>query len=331
MDKKPTISILKTELEKLKFSFENDKKEKDETIGRILTVIEDLGTTLNTYGKTVDEENGESGYGDHHADEDRWNSAGIYADMEEKMMNKIEIEIQKRLDIERVKNDLANAVFEKKIESQSEHIKNLENELRRKDAEWQQKHDLMTHELTRKITDVKLGNPQTLQVQSVTGHSPTTMDVIQSNGYEKKEELVIKFAPLTEFAQKPMRGSEHAAGIDLRSAYEYMVPAHGNKLIKTDWKIEYPEGYFGKICSRSGLSLNHNIETGAGIVDADWRSGVSVVLNNLSGRDFYVAPGDRIAQLVCTPYITPTIKFCNSNDIPDTVRGSGGFGSTGIK
>lgn len=62
----------------------------------------------------------------------------------------------------------------------------------------------------------------------------------------------------------------------------------------------------------------------------NWRDGVSVVLNNLSPRDFHVAPGDRIAQLVCTPYITPEIIFCKPSDIPDTVRGKNGFGSTGI-
>jgi dUTP pyrophosphatase len=324
MDKKPTISVLKAELDKLKFSFENDKKEKDETIGRILTVIEDLGVTLNTYGKT-DVENGESGYGDV-TNEDRWS-----ADLEEKMMTKIEAEIERRWDIERVKNDL-----EKKI--QSEHIKHLEdlqskleNELKRKDAEWQQKYDLMTHELHKigEIGDQSSSLIDESRIYRENNGKRETMDVVVQN--KKDEELIIKFAPLTEFAQKPLRGSEHDAGIDLRSAYEYMVPARGNKLIKTDWKIEFPEGYFGKICSRSGLSLNHNIETGAGVVDFGYRGGVNVVLNNLSGKDFYVAPGDRIAQLVCTPYITPSIKFCNPGDIPDTVRGSGGFGSTGIK
>ncbi len=94
--------------------------------------------------------------------------------------------------------------------------------------------------------------------------------------------------------KKPKRGSEFSAGIDLRSAYEYLVPANGNKLIKTDWKIQYPDGYFGKICSRSGLSLNHNLEVGAGIVDA---SNFCVILNNLSTRDYYVAAGDVIAEL----------------------------------
>ncbi len=80
-------------------------------------------------------------------------------------------------------------------------------------------------------------------VSQETSISQSVQNPIQNN---PTPILQIKFAALTEYAQKPKRGSEFSAGIDLRSAYEYLVPANGNKLIKTDWKIQYPDGYFGK-------------------------------------------------------------------------------------
>lgn len=154
------------------------------------------------------------------------------------------------------------------------------------------------------------------------------MNFNKMNG--KKDKLEIKFAPLSKNAQPPLRGSKYSAGIDLRSAYSYIVPANGNKLIKTDWKIQYPSGYFGRILSRSGLSVNHHIEAGAGVCDEDYTGNTGVILNNLSDQDFRVQPGDRVAQLVCLPYITPEIVYCNETKIHDTERGASGFGSTGI-
>lgn len=275
MDKKPTIAILKNEIDKLKSSFDTEKDEKDTKINHILSVVEGLSKSLSLYIE------------DNESDKDATNE-----------------EIDKT-----VKN------LEDKVNCLEQDVQYLKNELKKKDADWQQKLDLIVHQFTKQYDSLKLSVSQSIPNNPLSLETPI---------------LQIKFAALTEYAQKPKRGSEFSAGIDLRSAYEYLVPANGNKLIKTDWKIQYPDGYFGKICSRSGLSLNHNLEVGAGIIDSDWRDGVSVVLNNLSPRDFHVTPGDRIAQLVCTPYITPKIVFCKPSDIPDTIRGTNGFGSTGI-
>lgn len=285
MDKKPTIAILKNEIDKLKSSFETEKDEKDIKINNILSVVEGLSKSLSLYIEDNDKETNE--------------------------------EVNTEID----KNNL-----EDKVNCLEQDVLYLKNELKKKDADWQQKLDLIVHQFTKQYDSLKSLSSVYLRETSV---SQLQNNPVQNNPLPTPI-LQIKFAALTEYAQKPKRGSEFSAGIDLRSAYEYLVPANGNKLIKTDWKIQYPDGYFGKICSRSGLSLNHNLEVGAGIIDSDWRDGVSVVLNNLSPRDFHVAPGDRIAQLVCTPYITPEIVFCHPSDIPDTVRGTNGFGSTGI-
>ena len=295
MDKKPTIATLKNDIDKLKTVFENDKGEKDTKINHILSVVEDLGTTLNSYSNGNVENGGED--------------SSVYG-------NRLD-EIQD--DIEQMKGvikteQLENQQLEKQIENKLKRI--FEEELRKRDVMWQQKFDLMAHEVTKKIEGVKLS-------QNLQNSPPQTYNVKDGN-----KKLIIKFAPLSPHAQKPSRGSEHSAGIDLRSAYEYIVPAHGNKLIVTDWKVQYPEGYFGKICSRSGLSLNNHIEVGAGVVDADWTGSVNIVLNNLSDREFLVSPGDRVAQLVCTPYITPKIVYCQPSEILDTARGTNGFGST---
>lgn len=295
MDKKPTIAILKNEIDKLKSSFETEKDEKDIKINHILSVVEGLSKSLSLYIEDNDKE----------------------TTNEEVNITEID-EINKNI----VKN------LEDKVNCLEQDVQYLKNELKKKDADWQQKLDLIVHQFTKQYDSLK----SLLSVsQKETSVSQSVQNPIQKNVISPLSPILqIKFAALTEYAQKPKIGSEFSVGIDLRSAYEYLVPANGNKLIKTDWKIQYPDGYFGKICSRSGLSLNHNIEVGAGIIDPDWRDGVSVVLNNLSPRDFHVAPGDRIAQLICTPYITPEIVFCKPNDIPDTVRGTNGFGSTGI-
>lgn len=138
---------------------------------------------------------------------------------------------------------------------------------------------------------------------------------------------VLKFAKLTEKAFIPTKGSKYAAGYDLRSAYEYIVPPNGKELIKTDLQIEVPENTYGRIAPRSGLAWKHHIDVGAGVIDADYRGNVGVVLFNHSNEPFKVSPGDRIAQLICEKIIYPELQEVNNLD--NTDRGDGGFGSTG--
>ena len=127
----------------------------------------------------------------------------------------------------------------------------------------------------------------------------------------------------------PKRATEGAAGYDLASAEETVVPAKGKTVVKTGISIATPEGCYGRIAPRSGLAIKKYIDVGAGVIDSDYRGEVGVVLFNHSDEDFEVKQGDRIAQLILEKIATPQVK--ETADLPSTVRGSQGFGSTGLK
>uniref|UniRef100_F6XPS9 Deoxyuridine 5'-triphosphate nucleotidohydrolase n=2 Tax=Ciona intestinalis TaxID=7719 RepID=F6XPS9_CIOIN len=138
---------------------------------------------------------------------------------------------------------------------------------------------------------------------------------------------VLKFAKLTENASKPTRGSKLSAGYDLYSAYDIIIPARGKNLVKTDIQIALPDGCYGRVAPRSGLTHKHFIDVGAGVIDQDYRGNVGVILFNFNDVDFQVHKGDRIAQLICERIFLPDLQELEKLD--ETVRGSGGFGSTG--
>lgn len=140
---------------------------------------------------------------------------------------------------------------------------------------------------------------------------------------------ILRFAKLTKQAYAPVKATPHAAGFDLRSAYDYEIPAHGYKLVKTDLQIALPENTYGRIAPRSGLALNFHIGVGGGVVDADYRGNVGVILFNHSPTEtFRVSQGDRIAQLICEVICHPQLQELEQLD--ETGRGQKGFGSTGI-
>lgn len=141
--------------------------------------------------------------------------------------------------------------------------------------------------------------------------------------------LVLRWAKLTEHALEPVRGSERAAGMDLRSAYDAVIPARGKALVKTDIQIQVPQGSYGRIAPRSGLAAKNFIDVGAGVIDEDYRGNVGVLLFNHSDTDFNVSRGDRIAQLICERIYYPELE--QMDKLEDTQRGEGGFGSTGVK
>ncbi|CAH1725420.1 deoxyuridine 5'-triphosphate nucleotidohydrolase [Aphis gossypii] len=141
------------------------------------------------------------------------------------------------------------------------------------------------------------------------------------------DENVLGFAKLTEHGFEPTKGSEHAAGYDLRSAYPYVVKAHGKELIKTDIQIKVPQGTYGRVAPRSGLAWKNFIDVGAGVIDSDYRGNVGVILYNHSDNDFTVNKGDRVAQLICEKIVYPEVVEFETLD--ETDRGEGGFGSTG--
>ncbi|KAI4388430.1 hypothetical protein MLD38_000756 [Melastoma candidum] len=138
----------------------------------------------------------------------------------------------------------------------------------------------------------------------------------------------LKVKKLSENAVLPSRGSPLAAGYDLSSAVETKVTARGKALIPTDLSIAIPEGTYARIAPRSGLALKHSIDVGAGVIDGDYRGPVGIILFNHSDIDFEVKPGDRIAQLILEKIMTPDVL--EVEDLDETLRGEGGFGSTGV-
>ncbi|KAI3659793.1 hypothetical protein MP638_002750 [Amoeboaphelidium occidentale] len=137
----------------------------------------------------------------------------------------------------------------------------------------------------------------------------------------------LKVKRLSEDAQLPKRGSSKAAGYDLFSAKEMIIPAQGKAIVPTDISIAVPEGTYGRVAPRSGLAVKHFLDVGAGVIDEDYRGPVGVVLFNFSQTDYKVQKGDRIAQLVLEKIMTPEVQ--EVEDLDATDRGAGGFGSTG--
>ncbi|KAI1093666.1 dUTP diphosphatase [Rostrohypoxylon terebratum] len=137
--------------------------------------------------------------------------------------------------------------------------------------------------------------------------------------------LLIK--KLSSTAKLPTRGSAFSAGYDLYASQATTIPARGKALVETDISIAVPANTYGRIAPRSGLAAKHFIDTGAGVIDADYRGPVKVLLFNHADTDFAVAEGDRIAQLVVERIYTPEVV--EVQELEESVRGAGGFGSTG--
>lgn len=124
-----------------------------------------------------------------------------------------------------------------------------------------------------------------------------------------------------------------SAGMDLRAHLDQSITLKPmeRKLIPTGLSMELPAGYEAQIRPRSGLALKNGITllNAPGTIDADYRGDIGIILVNLSTDNFIVQPGDRIAQMVIAKY--EQIQWEQVEDLSETERGAGGFGSTGKK
>ena len=145
------------------------------------------------------------------------------------------------------------------------------------------------------------------------------------------ENLKVKIKKLNERAILPTYGSPYAAGADLYACIDedVTVEPHKTVFIKTGLSMEIPVGFAAFIYARSGLACKRGLAPAnkVGVVDCDYRGEVMVALHNHSDKAETVAVGERIAQLVIAPYYTADFEECE--ELSDTVRGEGGFGSTG--
>ncbi len=138
---------------------------------------------------------------------------------------------------------------------------------------------------------------------------------------------------LDERAILPTYGSEFSAGADLYACTDGPVTVAPGEtyLFHTGLAMEIPEGYAGLIFARSGLATKKGLAPSnkVGVVDADYRGEIMVSIFNHSGKEQTVEHGERIAQMVICPFIAA--KWNVVDELSDTVRGTGGFGSTGAK
>ncbi len=141
--------------------------------------------------------------------------------------------------------------------------------------------------------------------------------------------MQIKVKKLNENAILPRYGSEFAAGADLYAAEGKTVAAGATEFVHTGVAVELPAGTVGLIFARSGLACKQDLAPAnkVGVIDCDYRGEVVVALHNHGTSPRTVEAGDRIAQLVVMPYIAA--QFEEADTLSDTVRGAGGFGSTG--
>ncbi len=143
----------------------------------------------------------------------------------------------------------------------------------------------------------------------------------------------VRIKKLSDDAVVPTYGSPYSAGADLYACEKEPVTIEPGKtvLIHTGLSFEIPVGFAGLIYARSGLATKNGLAPAnkVGVIDADYRGEVMVSLFNQSGIPQTVEPGERLAQMIITPFLKA--DFTVSDELTDTVRGQGGFGSTGTK
>lgn len=125
----------------------------------------------------------------------------------------------------------------------------------------------------------------------------------------------------------PRQETSEAAGFDMRSAVPWVLYPGEQRAIPTGFCWELPVGYVGIIKDRSGLASRAHIRTAAGVIDADYRGEVAVLLRNAGTEALKIEVGDRVAQMIVIPAFFGVAE--EVAELADTVRGAGGFGSTG--
>lgn len=136
----------------------------------------------------------------------------------------------------------------------------------------------------------------------------------------------LKYKKLTKTAIAPEKAHASDAGFDLFSDMKITINGPGLQVVSTGISLEIPEGYFGKIFDRSGISVKTDLIVKAGVIDADYRGEVKIVLANMGHAPNKLPKGTKIAQLVLLP--VPVMELEEISDMTETERGDGGFGST---
>ena len=142
-----------------------------------------------------------------------------------------------------------------------------------------------------------------------------------------KEQRHLRFKRLDPRAVLPARGSLLAAGLDIYAIEDLTLQPGERTLARTGLAVDIPEGYYGRLAPRSGLATQQGLDTLAGVIDADYRGEIRCLLYNAGDEAIHLPAQSKICQLIVEKIITPTAVW--ADDITETDRGSGGFGSTG--
>lgn len=141
------------------------------------------------------------------------------------------------------------------------------------------------------------------------------------------ELTLLRFKKLDPRAILPTRGSVRAAGLDIYVIEDLTIQPGERALGRTGLAVAIPEGYYGRVAPRSGLASKQGLDVLAGVIDADYRGEIGCLLYNAGNETIQLPAQSKICQLIIEKIITPNAAW--ADDISETERGSGGFGSTG--
>lgn len=138
---------------------------------------------------------------------------------------------------------------------------------------------------------------------------------------------VLKFKKLDSNATLPVRGSSMSAGLDICSIEDVTIGPKQRTLVRTGLAVAIPEGHYGRLAPRSGLATRNGLDVLAGVIDSDYRGEIGCLLYNTSDETIHLPSRNKICQLIIEKITTPTAVW--AEDLTETARGVGGFGSTG--
>lgn len=132
---------------------------------------------------------------------------------------------------------------------------------------------------------------------------------------------------LDEFAYMPVRAHETDAGLDLRTPEDVAIRPGRSAVIDTGVHIQIPDGYYGKLESKSGLNVKHGVVSKGGVIDSGYTGSIKAKIYNDGSEPYTFHAGDKIVQLLIIPCMVP--ELVEVTGFPDTDRGANGFGSSG--
>ena len=138
------------------------------------------------------------------------------------------------------------------------------------------------------------------------------------------ELIELPFVKMSTNAVTPTRATEGLVGLDFYSPADYIIPPHNQLLIPTQIKLQVPLGHYGRLASKSGLAILHQLHVGAGVIDPDYTGEIMVLLINTASRVQPIKKGDPIAQLILEKVSIPILR--EVKELPSTTRGAHGCG-----